>query len=62
MTNATRLISNCCKAMLVAHITDEGTGHYTCSNCSEPCDQSYSRRQENVSSKVKGGESDRISL
>lgn len=34
-----QLVSSCCKAMLVAHVSDEGTGHYTCSKCGEACDQ-----------------------
>jgi hypothetical protein len=31
-------ISNCCKAPLITHSSDEGTGYYECSSCHKACD------------------------
>jgi len=31
-------VSKCCKAMMTVASSDEGTSHYECGNCGNPCD------------------------
>jgi hypothetical protein len=34
-----QMVSDCCGAATFTHIGDEGTSHYVCGACDEPCDR-----------------------